>query len=198
MCESPNSLSDTADVLRAGGVAILGTDTLPGFHCLCRDVAALGRIAALKGRRPDKPLLVLAADMAQVQQVVAGLEPHQEAFCRACWPGPFSLILPAVPALPRELIGTGNTVAVRVPRLPALVKLLQKVGGPLASTSVNREGESPARSLAETGPFQARVDAVWQGERSVGPPVSSAVIDATCRPPRVLREGPEQPPKVSF
>ncbi len=199
------SLKDTAAVLRAGGVAILGTDTLPGLHCLCRDAAALRRIAEIKGRSPDKPLLVLAADLDQALGMTGPLDECQEAHCRACWPGPFSLILPAGAGLPRELTAGGGTVAVRVPRVPDLVELLRLVGSPLASTSVNREGEPAAASLEQAEAFAALVDGCWRpgrdrsrGQEGNHAPLSSAVVDLTCRPPRVLREGPEQLPKVSF
>jgi L-threonylcarbamoyladenylate synthase len=200
MNEPRLSLMDTAELLKSGGVVIMGTDTLPGFHCLCDDVSGLGRIAAAKGRSPDKPLLVLAADLEMARLVTGELSPEQLEYCRRCWPGPFSLVLPAADHLPPELLAGGSTVAVRVPRHQALVDLLRLVGEPLASTSVNLEGEEPARDMDQAAAFARSVDGIIElgpaGGTGTGGAVSSAVVDVTCWPPRVLRSGPETPPNV--
>jgi L-threonylcarbamoyladenylate synthase len=197
----PAALLDTreaAERLGAGGVLLLQTDTLPGFHCRADDPQAAGRIARIKGRSPDKPLLVLAADLHQAGLVLGSLDRRQRGFCRACWPGPFSLILPASAGMPREVTAGSGTVAVRVPEPESLRQLLRLVGFPLVSTSVNREGEPPALDLdAALDGFSDEVDGAWRAEDApAGPGVSSALADLTVWPPRVLRPGPRPLPEA--
>lgn len=189
------TLEDAARILDSGGVLVLDTDTLPGFHCRADQAEAVQRIARIKGRSPDKPLLVLAADLAQAGQIIGSLTPRQRNYCSSCWPGPFSLILPASGGLADEVTAGSGTVAVRVPDQAGLLTLLQAVGHPLVSTSVNCEGQAPAVNLdqAEAG-FAALVDGVY-GCPSRTPvvessPVASALIDLTVWPPRLLRPGP--------
>lgn len=189
------TIEDAARILDSGGVLILDTDTLPGFHCCADQAEAVQRIARIKGRSPEKPLLVLAADLAQAGQILGSMTRRQRNYCRSCWPGPFSLILPAASGLAAEVTAGSGTVAVRVPDQAGLMTLLQAVGRPLVSTSVNCEGQAPAANLdqAEAG-FAALVDGVYgcpvQVPDACSSPVASALIDLTVWPPRILRQGP--------
>ena len=190
--------TDAARILDAGGVLLLRTDTLPGLHARADRPEAVARITALKGRGEDKALLLLASSAAAVRRV-AVLEPRQQIYADRCWPGPFSLILPAVPGLPVAVTAGGGTVAVRVPRAPLLQELLERVGVPLVSTSANRSGESPATDLAGAlAIFGDEVDGACDpGHDMVEPAVPSALVDLTAWPPRILREGPEAAPGVA-
>ncbi len=194
----PGSATDAARLLEAGGVLLLPTDTLPGLHARVDRPEAVRRVAALKGRPGDKPLLVIAASTEQARAVLGDLEPRQLDYADRCWPGPFSLVLPAAPGLDRAVTGGGATVAVRVPGLPLLSALLAAAGAPLVSTSANRSGEDPALSLAEAEDrFGGLVDAVFDpGDMAAPVGAASAVIDLVSWPPRVLREGPRPAPTV--
>ena len=86
---------DAVGILETGGVLLMGTDTLPGFHCRADRAEAVDRILELKGREPGKSLLVLAGSAAQAELVTGALDQLQFDYCNRCWPGPFSLILPA-------------------------------------------------------------------------------------------------------
>ena len=192
---------DAARILKSGGVLLMGTDTLPGFHCRADLPAAVGRILALKGRPAGKSLLVVAGSVDQVDLVAGALDLRQETFCRRCWPGPFSLILPAGGNLAPAVVGPGGTVAVRVPDLPSLCDLVLAVGFPVVSTSANLSGEPPPKEL-ETArhAFRKKIDGIWQPLENKfdmdveTKTVPSALIDLTVWPFRQLRPGPRKPP----
>ena len=194
-------LVDAAAKLDSGGVLIVETDTLPGLHCRADQVAAVRRIAQIKGRSPDKPLLILASGLGQARPLLGDLSSKQLEYCHRCWPGPFSLILPAASGMPVEVTAGSGTLAVRVPALAGLQALLEAVGGPLVSTSVNREGDQPAKTLAEAeesfGPLvDGFHDCRQSGESEAAAGLPSALIDVTVWPPQVLRSGPLSPPDV--
>lgn len=194
---------DAARALIAGGVLILPTDTLPGFHCRFDDRDAVRRIAEIKGRSTGKPLLVLASGMAQAKMVLGPLDSRQSQLCAACWPGPFTLILPARLGLPDEVTAGSGTIGVRVPAFPRLVDLLNRVGRPLVSTSVNRQGLAPARNLDEARRRHGDDgDGCWSfsgsPDEEKGKPVSSTLADLTCWPPKILRQGPKSLPELSL
>jgi len=189
-----------AEHLRSGGVLVLGTDTLPGFHCRFDSDQGLERIVGLKGRSPDKPLLVLAADWQQARLVMGPISSQQEEFCHRCWPGPFSLILPACETLSPVLTAGTGTVAIRVPDFPELTDFLGDVGRPLVSTSVNREGEAPALNMETAIGGDWPVDGSFAVDRADGAgksdqTVPSALVDMLTWPPRVLRPGPRELPE---
>lgn len=188
------TFDDAVGLLKSGGVLLLGTDTLPGFHCRADLPEAVARIQALKGRESGKSLLVLAGSADQAGLVTGALDDRQTDFCRRCWPGPFSLILPAA---------DGETVAVRVPALESLCSLVLSVGFPLVSTSANRSGDIPCPDLeAALAGFAKQVDGAWNPRETPGegagsmPSGPSALIDLTTWPPVQLRQGPRNPPSL--
>lgn len=195
------TFKDAVGILKSGGVLLMGTDTLPGFHCRADVPDAVARVVSLKGRPKGKSLLVIAGSMEQVTQVTDKLDDRQAAFCRRCWPGPFSLILPAGGNLAPEVPAPIGTVAVRVPDLPSLCDLVLAVGFPVVSTSANLSGGRPLESLqAAHEAFMDQIDGAWQpgaveidtdAHIDVGP---SALIDLTVWPFQQLRAGPRNPP----
>jgi L-threonylcarbamoyladenylate synthase len=195
------SFEDAVGILKSGGVLLMGTDTLPGFHCRADLSESVARILALKGRPEGKSLLVVAGSMDQVGLVAGTLDSRQDAFCRRCWPGPFSLILPGGRNLAPEVPATNGTVAVRVPDLSSLCDLVMAVGFPLVSTSANLSGATPYEILGDADSvFREQVDGIWQpfenkqnnnDELRLRP---SALIDLTVWPFEQLRSGPQNPP----
>lgn len=194
---------DAAGLLKSGGVMILGTDTLPGFHCRADLSDPVARILDIKGREPDKSLLVLAGSVAQAFQVAGTLDERQTSSCQRCWPGPFSLVLPSGGDLSPLVSARNGTVAIRVPALESLRLLILEVGFPLVSTSVNRSGDSPLDDLETARAlFGDLVDGcLGSAEKQKGSSPSgegrpSALIDLTVWPFVQLRPGPLNPPGV--
>ncbi len=186
-----------AAALARGGVLVLATDTICGLHARADRPAALARLVALKGRAPDKPLLVLAASLEQALALCGPVAGERRAQCAAAWPGPFTFILPARADLLAIISDKSlGTVAVRVPGREDLRELIALAGGPLASTSANRAGEPPLTVAREAAlAFAGGVDGWWEGAPpgGTGGGLPSALVDLSGppgTPPRVLREGP--------
>jgi len=185
--------------LADGAVALMRTDTLPGLHCRADLDAAVSRIVALKARAVDKPLLVLCDSLDRARGVVSFPSPEARAYAAACWPGPFTLILPATPAAPSAATRGRAGMAIRVPGPRQLRELVAAAGGLLVSTSVNRAGDPPLKSLAAAVAFCGdAVDIVgevtWTDAGAAPAGGASSLIDLTSWPPRVLRTGDIAPP----
>ncbi len=180
-------LTVIAQVLRGGGLAMIPTDTLYGFAARFDRPTAVRRIATLKGRDPTRPFLLLIADRAMLERLVA-VEPPASVL-DLLWPGPVTVLLPGRPGLDPLLRGAHNTVAVRLPADPVLVALIEQVGAPILSTSVNLKGEPPLTDLpAIERHFGARVDLLADGGTRAGR-VASAIVDLSRRPPVLVRSG---------
>lgn len=204
MASAPLTNHDAAGLLKSGGVLLMGTDTLPGFHCRADLDLAVDRILAVKGREAGKSLVVLAGSLEQAFLVTGPLDRRQAAYCGKCWPGPFSLILPAGGNLSGKVGAADGTVAVRVPAVPSLRAVLLEVGFPLVSTSANVSGERPHTDIRSAwGEFRDDLDGIWQpigdkGNTDISTkPRPSCLINLVVWPPEVLREGPLPPPSTS-
>ena len=132
--------------LQAGGAALLPTDTLPAL-AVHPDQA--GQIWARKRRPPDKPLILMGADL---DQLLSFLEtPWLESWqleARRHWPGAVTLVLPIRGPLTDRLHPGRGTLGLRVPACPCTQALL-RLSGPLATSSANRSGQPAALDARE-------------------------------------------------
>ena len=132
--------------LRAGQPALFPTDTLPALAAV---PAACDSIWQLKQRPPDKPLILMGADLEQLQALLAvAWRPEWLDQARLCWPGAVTLVLPLQGPITQALHPGGTSLGLRVPASEAARSLLRS-SGPLATTSANRSGAPPALNAAE-------------------------------------------------
>jgi L-threonylcarbamoyladenylate synthase len=179
-----------AETLRAGGVLAYPTETFYGLGALASDRAAVARLAAAKLRPDGKPLPLLAADLSQVAQVVARLEPAAQRLADALWPGPLTLVLPAAAWLAPEITAGTGTVAIRVPGSDVARRLARLAGGAIVSTSANVSGEPPPVAAYDLSPvLLGRIDGVLDAGPAPGG-LASTIVALEGGVPRVLREGP--------
>ncbi|RRD69561.1 MULTISPECIES: L-threonylcarbamoyladenylate synthase [unclassified Desulfovibrio] len=141
------SLEEAALCLRRGGVLVFPTETLYALGCLATDSRAVERVYQIKRRSVHKPLPLLAADAEQAGAVVhlAALPPELAAF----WPGPLSVLLPALPSLPLPLRNARGLAALRVTSHPQAAALARAAGCPLTASSANFRDAAPACLLQD-------------------------------------------------
>lgn len=158
---------DTAvNALRNGGVIAYPTEAVWGLGCDPFDETAVMRLLAIKQRDVGKGLLLVAAEVAQLDGLVDwdALPAERRDTVLASWPGANTWVLPATARVPRWITGDHDGVAVRVSAHPLVVALCRAFGGPLVSTSANVASELPARSEAELAPaLRTGLNAVLPG-----------------------------------
>lgn len=148
-----NEFEQAVAALRAGGVIAYATEAVFGLGCDPDNRAAVQRLLAIKQRPVEKGLILIAADVSQLEHYIdlSQLNSEQMARVDASWPGPFTWIMPARASTPAWLTGRFDTLAVRVSGHPQVQALCRAFGKPLVSTSANLTGEEPARSVAQIG-----------------------------------------------
>lgn len=184
-------LAEAVDHLRAGGVLAYPTETVYGLGGAI-DPGPVARVLEIKGRQPDRPLLVLLPS----RESADGLRwtPAARRLADAFWPGALTLVL----ADPQGIFPKGvrspwtGGVGVRVSPNPVACGLVEAFGRPLTSTSLNVAGGAPARSGAEA----VTVARALAGDEilviDVGPlppSAASTLVDCTADVPVVLRAG---------
>lgn len=160
-------VATAAITLREGGLVVYPTESVWGLGCDPFHAGALRRLLLLKQRAVAKGLILIAADLAQLQPLLAldALPPARRAAVLATWPGPATWTMPCSAHVPAELRGDHDTLAVRITAHPGAAALCRAFGAPLVSTSANRAGEPPARSRDELDPhLLAGIDALLDGE----------------------------------
>jgi L-threonylcarbamoyladenylate synthase len=184
------------DVLRAGGVVALPTETVYGLAADVQNPGAIARIYAIKGRPADHPLIVHVHDVGALDGYVAAVTPQLRALAERFWPGPLTVIVARGPRTPRFVTGGQDTVAVRIPAHPLAHEILRAFGGALAAPSANRFGRiSPTSAEHVRADLGSDVDLVVDGGPArIG--VESTIVDLTGAVPAVLRAGAITPSQL--
>lgn len=182
-------LAAAAAALRQGGIVAYPTETYYGLGALWHRRDALRRLTAAKLRPLGKPLPLLAADRAQVEEVAGPVSPAAERLAARFWPGPLTLVLPAWPRVPDEITAGSGTVGIRIPGSALARELAAAAGGALVSTSANPSGGPPPATAAELTPeLVARIDGVLDGGPAPGG-LPSTVVAWEAAGPVLVRPG---------
>jgi L-threonylcarbamoyladenylate synthase len=192
----PGAISQAAKAIAAGGVVIFPTHGLYGLGADAFNPDAVRRIFQIKGRPPNKPLLVLISDPADLQRLVPTTSPATRHLMHRFWPGGVTFVMPAREELAVELTGGGNKIGVRQSAHPVATALVQSVGSPLTGTSANFSGAGGCARASEIDP--ALIDAVDLvldcGTLAGGP--GSTVVDVSDAAPVILRQGAVEARKI--
>jgi len=140
--------------LRAGGVIAYPTEAVWGLGCDPGHQMAVHALLTLKQRPVEKGMILVAADLHQLQgwARLEALPDERQREVLASWPGANTWILPAGPRAPKWVTGDHSGLAVRISAHPLVAALCRAWGGPLVSTSANLAGEPPARTRDELDP----------------------------------------------
>lgn len=160
-------IARAAELLRAGALVAVPTETVYGLAARADSEAAVAGIFRAKGRPDFNPLIVHVASLAMAREL-ARFDARAEALTKRYWPGPLTLVLPAresgvVPAVTAGL----PTIALRMPDHAATRRLLEETALPLAAPSANRSG-----SISPTAPEHVA--------RSLGSEVAAILDGGAC------------------
>ncbi|HVW91816.1 MAG TPA: L-threonylcarbamoyladenylate synthase [Devosia sp.] len=172
---TPGTLPEYAQLLRAGGLVAIPTETVYGLAADASNSEAVLSIYETKGRPRFNPLIVHCAslDMAETLAEFSPLARQLAAF----WPGPLTLVLPRRPDAPLSPLVTAglDTVAIRVPGHKLALELIELVGRPLAAPSANPSGRlSPTTAGQVVEGFGGRVPVLDGGPCPAG--VESTIL----------------------
>ena len=178
-----------AELLRAGEVVALPTETVYGLAANALDEKAVAKIFQIKGRPANNPIIVHIASVEMAKGCVTAWPNPAEKLARAFWPGPLTLVLPCAKEIPGLVIAGGKTVGVRWPGHPFIQAVIRECGFPLAAPSANLSGRvSPTNAEHVRKQLGGKISLIVDGGQSqVG--IESTVLDLTVSPPQVLRPG---------
>jgi len=180
--------STTKEILSAGGVVVLPTDTVYGVFSLPNIKTGLEKIFSLKKRPQSMPLPLLISDVRQLPLVSSFQSQNLTSLVQLFWPGSLTLVLPN-PTDGMSLVSSDkDTIAVRCPD-SNFVRRIAKDLGPLAATSANLHGEPTPESAIKIAEILPDVDLIIDGGPLKGG-LASTLVDLSQPHPVILREGP--------
>lgn len=181
------ALAWATEVIRAGGLVALPTETVYGLAADAASPSAVRKIYRAKGRPAHNPLIVHLSDGSEASRLAHWPEAAR-ALAAAFWPGPLTLVCPVREGrVADDALAGGTTVALRTPDAP-LMRAVASNAGALVAPSANRSGRLSATTAdAVLTDLGGRIDLIIDGGATrLG--LESTVLDVT-GPPRLLRPG---------
>ena len=139
-------IDELSSMLKKGSLALIPTDTLPA---LCSYPKYSKKIWTKKKRPLSKPLILMGGCLEDLFKFVhpCAIEDGLK-LAKIHWPGALTIVLPTIGNYVENLNYNNNFIGFRVPDLKLTRDLLMQTG-PLATTSANISGESPAKDASE-------------------------------------------------
>jgi L-threonylcarbamoyladenylate synthase len=183
------AVARVAELLRAGDLAALPTETVYGLAANALDPTAVARLFEVKGRPAHNPVIVHVASVAMAEDCVDAWPTVADKLAAAFWPGPLTLVLRRSAQIPDIVTAGGPTVGVRWSSHPFIQEVICACGFPLAVPSANPASQlSPTTAEHVRKSLGGRIPLIVDGGPSqVG--IESTVLDLIHQPPQVLRPG---------
>jgi len=179
----------TAELLRAGEVVALPTETVYGLAANALDEKAVAKIFQIKSRPANNPIIIHIVGNEMEKRCVTEWPPLADKLAKSFWPGPLTLVLPRARKIPDVVTAGGATVGIRYPGHPFIQAVIRECDFPLAAPSANLSSRvSPTNAEHVRAQLGGKIPVIVDGGQSqVG--IESTVLDLTETPPRILRPG---------
>jgi tRNA threonylcarbamoyl adenosine modification protein (Sua5/YciO/YrdC/YwlC family) len=194
----PRLLKQAAQILEAGGIAAVPTDSSYALVCRLDDKAAAERLRRLREMDDKHHLTLLCRDLSELANY-ARVDNRQYRMLKLGTPGPFTFILEATKEVPRRLSHPSRrTIGLRVPDHRATQALLELFGQPLLGTTLIPPGAS--EPLNDPHEIRERYEKTVQAVVDAGacPMQPTTVIDLCGDEPVVLRTGRGNPVQLGL
>ena len=190
---TPENIALAARRLREGGLVAFPTETVYGLGADARNVEAVQRIFAIKGRPAQHPVIVHIEGISVLPRWARDIPSAAHALGAAFWPGPLTLILRRAAGVSDIVTGGQDSVGVRVPGHPIaralLAKFAERGGDGIAAPSANRFGRISATRAEHVVEEFADEIALILDDGATRHGIESTIVDLTGDEPAILRPG---------
>ena len=186
--DSYDILSKASQLLNAGELVAIPTETVYGLGANAFDKDACLNIFKAKGRPNDNPLIVHIARPEDAEKIAYTNQLYYR-LAEKFMPGPLTVILPKKDIIPFEVTAGLDSVAIRCPVHKVANKLIEIAQIPIAAPSANTSGKpSPTTATHVYEDMNGKIPMILDGgECDVG--VESTVIKITDNSIILLRPG---------
>ena len=183
------AMKEACDLIRAGELVAFPTETVYGLGADALHPEASKKIYAAKGRPSDNPLIVHISKFEDLVSIAREVPPQAKKLADAFWPGPLTMIVWKNDRVPYETTGGMDTVAIRMPKHPVALRLIEGSGCLIAAPSANTSGKpSPTEASHVALDMDGRIPMILDGG-PVGIGIESTIVDLSEETPMILRPG---------
>jgi tRNA threonylcarbamoyl adenosine modification protein (Sua5/YciO/YrdC/YwlC family) len=185
----PRLLKQAAQILHAGGIAAVPTDSSYALVCHLDDKDAANQLRRLRQVDDKHHLTLLCRDLSELASY-ARVDNQQYRLLKLATPGPYTFILEATKEVPRRLSHPSRrTIGLRVPDHRVTQDLLTELGQPLLATTLIAPGETEPMNDPQVirDRFQKTLQAVL--DAGACPMQPTTVLDLSGGVPVMLRAG---------
>ncbi len=194
----PRLIKQAAQILHAGGIAAIPTDSSYALVCHLDDKAAAENLRRIRGVDDKHHLTLLCRDLSELASY-ARVDNRQYRLLKLATPGPFTFVLEATKEVPRRLSHPSRrTIGLRLPDHAVTQALLAAMGQPLLATTLIPPGESEPLNDPEAirTRFERQLQAIVDAGACSARPTS--VVDLSGAVPVLLRLGQGDPRKLGL
>ena len=131
------SISEALDLLEAGELVIIPTETVYGLGADATNPQAIEKVYVYKNRPADNPLICHFASVAQIEEYVTEIPDIARILFQALAPGPLTILLPVKDSRLQAATRGQAKVGCRIPRSPETLELIRRLDRPVAAPSAN-------------------------------------------------------------
>ena len=185
-----NMIEEVVKSLQSSGLIIYPSDTIYALGCDINNLKAMQKLAKIKDVKLEKAhFSIICNDLSHLSNFTKSINTATFRILKNNIPGPFTFILEANRDLPLAYKGK-KTVGIRVPDHSIPQMIVEKLGHPIASTSIHDEDEiieysTDPELIAEK--YDNLVDIVIDSGYSDN--VASTIVDLTSGEPEIIRQG---------
>ncbi|HQZ02450.1 MAG TPA: L-threonylcarbamoyladenylate synthase [Thauera sp.] len=182
-------IRQAAEIIRAGGLIVLPTDSAYALVCSVGDASLLDRIRKIRGVDERHHFTLMCRDLSEIA-TYARVDNSQYRLLKATTPGPYTFILEGTKELPRRVLHPKRkTIGLRIPEHAVVSALLAELDAPLLTSTLLLPGEG--QPLSDPDEIRERmekqVDLVI--EAGYCGPEATTVIDLSSGTPELVRAG---------
>ena len=175
-------------ILAAGGVVCYPTETFYGLAADALAPDAVARVVAMKRRGAGAPIATIVPDLVAAGRLWETCPESLRALATRYWPGPLTIVAPALAYVPAPLVGEWG-VGARVSSHPVAQALARAFGGPITATSANRAGLPPAETTFAARAQLGEAVELYLDDGPAPGGAPSTVVTIVSGSPRILRVG---------
>ena len=128
--------------IKQGNLVIIPTDTVYGISVDMTNEKAIKKVYEAKNRDKSKPLILLVSSVDMLRKYTEKLNQLEEEIIKKYLPGKLTLLLHKNNKVSDEITSGSNLVGIRIPDNKELIKIIDKIGNPIISTSANISGKT--------------------------------------------------------
>jgi len=183
-------IKQASQILQEGKILIHPTENLYGIGVIITNKEAINKISHIKKRKEEQGYIVLIGDLSQLKFLVSKISVTKKKLIEKYWPGPLTIIFNPSKKYWQSPICYNKTIAIRLVGNEITREIINKVGTPIISTSINISGEKETLKIEDIiRKFESQVDGIVIDKIHTFTNKPSTIVKVVNKKIEVVREG---------